>query len=90
MMQAVIIANGEFAGSRALMELWQRADLRIAADGGSRSARRVLGLPPAFTGIIADTASMSTFLAVVAALLAGVYPAIRMGRMTAAEALRGE
>jgi putative ABC transport system permease protein len=29
-------------------------------------------------------------LAVVAALLAGVYPAIRMGRMAAAEALRGE
>jgi putative ABC transport system permease protein len=29
-------------------------------------------------------------LAVVAALLAGVYPAIRMGRMVAAEALRGD
>ena len=29
-------------------------------------------------------------LAVIAALLAGVYPAIRMGRMAAAEALRGE
>jgi putative ABC transport system permease protein len=29
-------------------------------------------------------------LAVVAALLAGVYPALRMGRMAAAEALRGE
>ncbi len=29
-------------------------------------------------------------LAVVAALLAGVYPAIRIGRMAAAEALRGE
>ncbi len=29
-------------------------------------------------------------LAIVAALLAGVYPAIRMGRMAAAEALRGE
>ncbi len=29
-------------------------------------------------------------LAVAAALLAGVYPAIRMGRMLAAEALRGE
>jgi putative ABC transport system permease protein len=29
-------------------------------------------------------------LAIVAALLAGIYPAIRMGRMAAAEALRGE
>ena len=29
-------------------------------------------------------------LAIVAALLAGVYPAWRMGRMAAAEALRGE
>ncbi len=29
-------------------------------------------------------------LAVIAALLAGLYPAIRMGRMLAAEALRGE
>jgi putative ABC transport system permease protein len=29
-------------------------------------------------------------LAVIAALLAGVYPAIRMGRMAATEALRGE
>lgn len=29
-------------------------------------------------------------LAIVAALLAGLYPAIRMGRMAAAEALRGE
>ena len=29
-------------------------------------------------------------LAIVAALLAGLYPAIRMGRMVAAEALRGE
>jgi putative ABC transport system permease protein len=29
-------------------------------------------------------------LAVIAALLAGVYPAIRMGRMAAAEALRGD
>jgi putative ABC transport system permease protein len=29
-------------------------------------------------------------LAIIAALLAGVYPAIRMGRMAAAEALRGE
>ena len=29
-------------------------------------------------------------LAVIAALLAGIYPAIRMGRMAAAEALRGE
>jgi len=29
-------------------------------------------------------------LAVGAALLAGVYPALRMGRMLAAEALRGE
>ena len=29
-------------------------------------------------------------LAVVAALLAGVYPALRLGRMLAAEALRGE
>jgi putative ABC transport system permease protein len=29
-------------------------------------------------------------LAIIAALLAGIYPAIRMGRMAAAEALRGE
>ncbi|MCX6029552.1 MAG: ABC transporter permease [Chloroflexi bacterium] len=32
----------------------------------------------------------AVILAIVAALLAGVYPAIRMGRMMAAEALRGE
>jgi len=29
-------------------------------------------------------------LAVIAALLAGIYPAVRMGRMLTAEALRGE
>lgn len=42
--------------------------------------------------LLADPAvfAQALALAVVAALLAGAYPAIRLGRMAAAEALRGE
>jgi thiamine pyrophosphokinase len=43
-MNAVIIANGQFDANARLRELWQSADLRIAADGGARHAREDLGL----------------------------------------------
>ena len=46
MMQAVIIANGQLSANADLADLWQSADLRIAADGGSRSARTAFGLAP--------------------------------------------
>lgn len=45
-MNAVIIANGQFAANARLIKLWQGADLRIAADGGSRNAREYLELAP--------------------------------------------
>ena len=45
-MNAVIIANGQFAANARLITLWQGADLRIAADGGSRNAHKYLELAP--------------------------------------------
>ena len=45
-MRVVIIANGELSATERLRECWQRADLRIAADGGAANAYRVLGLAP--------------------------------------------
>jgi thiamine pyrophosphokinase len=45
-MQAVIVANGPVQASPYLQGLWQRGDLRIAADGGARNAREHLGLAP--------------------------------------------
>ncbi len=38
-MQAVIVANGEMRAHARLKEIWLRAKLRIAADGGARNAR---------------------------------------------------
>lgn len=43
---AVIIANGEFQKTQRLNDVWENADLRIAADGGARQAREHLLLPP--------------------------------------------
>lgn len=45
-MNAVIVANGEMQTGAHLQELWQRADLRIAADGGARNARLFLERAP--------------------------------------------
>jgi thiamine pyrophosphokinase len=45
-MHAVIVANGEIEESARLREIWQNADLRLAADGGAGKARARLGLPP--------------------------------------------
>jgi thiamine pyrophosphokinase len=45
-LNAVIVANGEMQGSARLQDLWQRADLRIAADGGARNARLFLERAP--------------------------------------------
>ncbi|GIL15237.1 MAG: thiamine pyrophosphokinase [Chloroflexota bacterium] len=45
-MNAVIIANGEMEANARLQEIWQRAALRIAADGGARNARLFLQRAP--------------------------------------------
>ncbi len=45
-MNAVVIANGEFSPDASLALLWQRADLRVAADGGARNARAYLRAVP--------------------------------------------
>lgn len=45
-MRAVIVANGAFQFSERLRELWDHADLRIAADGGARNARLFLEHAP--------------------------------------------
>lgn len=45
-MIATIVANGELTNNARLRELWQRADFRIAADGGARNARLYLELAP--------------------------------------------
>jgi len=55
-MHSVIVANGELRSGARLRELWQRADLRIAADGGARNAREHLGEPPHV--VIGDLDSM--------------------------------
>lgn len=43
---AVIVANGEMQKSARLQEIWSRADLRIAANGGARNARLFLERAP--------------------------------------------
>jgi thiamine pyrophosphokinase len=45
-MHAVIVANGELHANARLKEIWQRADWRLAADGGARNAREQLGRAP--------------------------------------------
>lgn len=45
-MNAIIVANGEMQVNARLQELWQRADLRIAANGGARNTRLFLGHAP--------------------------------------------
>ncbi len=45
-MNAVIVANGEMQAHARLRDIWQRADLRIAADGGARNARLFLERAP--------------------------------------------
>lgn len=45
-MNAVVVANGEMQASARLQEIWERATLRIAADGGARNARLFLGRAP--------------------------------------------
>lgn len=45
-MRAVIVANGELSDSARIQEIWLRAQLRIAADGGARNARLYLRLAP--------------------------------------------
>ena len=46
LMKAVVAANGEMVAHARLQELWQRVDLRIAADGGARNARLFLQRAP--------------------------------------------
>jgi thiamine pyrophosphokinase len=45
-MRAVLVANGELTDHARLKEIWLRANLRIAADGGARNARLRLRLAP--------------------------------------------
>lgn len=45
-MIAVLVANGVLEKNARLLHLWQRAPLRIAADGGARNARLFLELAP--------------------------------------------
>lgn len=45
-MQAVIVANGDLPSHTRLVGLWEKAGLRIAADGGARNARLYLGRAP--------------------------------------------
>lgn len=45
-MLAVIVANGELHKNARLQKIWERADLRIAADGGARNARLFLERAP--------------------------------------------
>lgn len=45
-MNVVIVANGEMQASARLQVIWERADLRIAADGGARNARLFLERAP--------------------------------------------
>lgn len=45
-MHAVIVANGELQPALHLTQIWQQADLRIAADGGARHARLFLERAP--------------------------------------------
>lgn len=45
-MHAVIVANGVLESNAKLRELWERGDLRIAADGGARNVREHFSLAP--------------------------------------------
>lgn len=45
-LNAVIVANGTLERHARLVTLWQRAELRIAADGGARNARVFLERAP--------------------------------------------
>ncbi|MBI4672773.1 MAG: thiamine diphosphokinase [Chloroflexi bacterium] len=45
-MRAVLVANGELTAHARLKEIWLRANLRIAADGGARNARVYLRIAP--------------------------------------------
>ncbi len=45
-MRAVIVANGELTAHARLQAIWERAELRIAADGGARNARLFLERAP--------------------------------------------
>jgi thiamine pyrophosphokinase len=45
-MHAVIVANGDLQTNSRLQGVWESAGLRIAADGGARNARLVLGTAP--------------------------------------------
>ena len=45
-MRAVLVANGEMTDHARLKEIWLRANLRIAADGGARNARLFLKIAP--------------------------------------------
>ncbi len=45
-MNAVVVANGEIVPAARVLECWQRADLRVAANGGTRHARLYLETPP--------------------------------------------
>ncbi len=45
-MNVVLVANGQLDANARLRQLWSRADLRIAADGGARNAREQLRLAP--------------------------------------------
>lgn len=45
-MRAVLVANGELSDHARLKELWLRANLRVAADGGARNARIYLKIAP--------------------------------------------
>src|SRR5581483_12405668 len=45
-MNAVIVANGEMQTNARIQDLWQRAALRICADGGTRNARLILQSAP--------------------------------------------
>lgn len=45
-MRAVLVANGELSDHARLKELWLRANLRVAADGGAHNARLFLKIAP--------------------------------------------
>jgi thiamine pyrophosphokinase len=45
-MRVTVVANGELEANARLQDLWERADLRIAADGGARNARLFLQHAP--------------------------------------------
>lgn len=45
-MRAAIVANGELSSHARLQTIWDRAELRIAADGGARNARLFLKRAP--------------------------------------------